>query len=93
VDALHRIDYSKTAHLAFVHSIGGSHTGDDWKRTGYPGLATAVKALGLQSGKGLMVDYVVCTPVSRGLDSAVIAALPENSTTYGRGVWGVWCTR
>ncbi|KAF8427386.1 tyrosyl-DNA phosphodiesterase-domain-containing protein [Tirmania nivea] len=58
LDALHRIDYSKTTHLTFVHSIGGSHTGDDWKRTGYPGLAAAVKALGLQSGKGLMVDYV-----------------------------------
>ncbi|KAF8457236.1 tyrosyl-DNA phosphodiesterase I [Terfezia claveryi] len=58
LDALHRIDYSKTAHLTFVHSIGGSHTGDEWKRTGYPGLAAAVRALGLQSGKGLMVDYV-----------------------------------
>lgn len=32
---------------------------DDWERTGYPGLAAAVRALGLQSGKGLCVDYVV----------------------------------
>ena len=56
-------DFAKTAPLAFVHSIGGSHTGvENVKRTGYPGLGEAVKKLGLQSGKGLEVDYVVRGP-------------------------------
>lgn len=95
LDALHCIDYSKTTHLTFVHSIGGSHTGDDWKRTGYPGLAAAVRALGLQSGKGLMVDYVVCTrPYLAQASFGGSCALSANGITYGRGVSGAfWYTR
>ena len=61
IHALHRVDYSKTAPYALVHSVGGSQTKDDWIRTGYPGLANAVKTLGWQSEKaGLQLDFVVC---------------------------------
>ncbi|KAI5804075.1 tyrosyl-DNA phosphodiesterase-domain-containing protein [Peziza echinospora] len=60
IRALHRIDYSKTEGLAFVHSVGGSHSGDEaWRRTGYPGLGSAVRKLGLGvKGRGLEVDYI-----------------------------------
>lgn len=56
---LRKYDYSSTAPLAFVHSVGGSQMGGDCERTGYLGLATAVRTLGLHSSKGLLVDYVV----------------------------------
>jgi hypothetical protein len=59
LDLLHEYDFAKTKHMAFVHSIGGSNGGDDWKRTGYCGLGAAVKSLGYASGPGLQVDYVV----------------------------------
>jgi hypothetical protein len=55
-------DFSATKEIAFVHTIGGSHGGKDWERTGFCGLGRAVKKLGYNSGKGLEVDYVVCHP-------------------------------
>lgn len=39
---------------------GGSHFGQDWKRTGYCGLGAAVSKLGLQTKRPLDVDFVVC---------------------------------
>lgn len=59
LEAMRKVDYTKTRDMAFIHSIGGPHWGEAIKRTGYPGLGTAVKTLGLQSGKGLEVDFVV----------------------------------
>ncbi|TVY80638.1 Tyrosyl-DNA phosphodiesterase [Lachnellula suecica] len=61
VDGLRRFDYSRTANLAFVHSIGGSHTGSELKRTGYCGLGTAVQKLGLASEIALSVDLVAAS--------------------------------
>jgi hypothetical protein len=60
INELVSYDFSETKQMAFVHTIGGSHGGEAWKRTGYCGLGTAVKKLGYHSGKGLEVDYVVC---------------------------------
>lgn len=57
---LTHFDFSATKAMAFVHTIGGSNTGDNWERTGFCGLGRAVKKLGYNSGKGLEVDYVVC---------------------------------
>jgi len=37
---------------------GGANSGDAWKRTGYCGLATAIRGLGL-STSDLELDYVV----------------------------------
>ncbi|KAF8472513.1 tyrosyl-DNA phosphodiesterase-domain-containing protein [Kalaharituber pfeilii] len=79
LEALHRVDYSKTSHLAFIHSIAGSNVKDNWKRTGYPGFATAVRELGLQSGKGLEVDFV---------SSSVGALTREFVTNMYRAVMG-----
>lgn len=52
-------DFSATEKMAFVHTIGGSILGEDARCTGYPGLATAIKQLGYDSGKGLEIDYIV----------------------------------
>jgi hypothetical protein len=77
IDSLRRFDFSRTSHLAFVHSMlvdprfsgvkphpnrcsGGSHSGKDWKRTGYCGLGTAVRNLGLHTEETLDIDIVVC---------------------------------
>ncbi|KAE8164269.1 tyrosyl-DNA phosphodiesterase-domain-containing protein [Aspergillus tamarii] len=51
-------DFSKTAHIAFVHTIGGSHMGDSWRRTGYCGLGRAVDSLGLRTSKPLNIDFI-----------------------------------
>jgi len=60
LNALVHYDFAETESMAFVHSIGGSHGADEWMRTGFCGLGTAIKKLGYCSGKGLEVDYVVC---------------------------------
>ncbi|KAE8372877.1 tyrosyl-DNA phosphodiesterase-domain-containing protein [Aspergillus bertholletiae] len=51
-------NFSKTTHIAFVHSIGGSHIGDSWRRTGYCGLGRAVDSLGLRTSKPLNIDFI-----------------------------------
>ncbi|TGZ80983.1 phospholipase D/nuclease [Ascodesmis nigricans] len=51
-------DFSATRNMAFIHSIGGSHTGDAWDTTGITGLARAVRTLNLSSSNGLEIDYV-----------------------------------
>ncbi|KAF2817202.1 phospholipase D/nuclease [Mytilinidion resinicola] len=53
---LKNFDYSRTNHLAFVHTIGGSHHGEDLKRTGIPGLSRAVRSLNLETDN-LEVDF------------------------------------
>jgi hypothetical protein len=62
INDLVHYDFSATKQMAFVHTIGGSHGGKDWERTGFCGLGRAVKKLGYNTGKGLEVDYVVCSP-------------------------------
>ncbi|KAF2503061.1 phospholipase D/nuclease [Lophium mytilinum] len=56
LEGLKNFDYSKTSHIAFVHTIGGSHHGEDLKRTGIPGLSRAVRSLNLQTDN-LEVDF------------------------------------
>lgn len=55
-------DFSRTQDLAFVHSIGGAHVGQDepWRRTGFCGLGLAIQEIGLEStdGSPVSVDYV-----------------------------------
>jgi Tyrosyl-DNA phosphodiesterase len=51
-------DFSRTADLGFVHTIGGVHTGDSWKLTGHCGLGRTIAGLGLGSKSGIEVDYV-----------------------------------
>jgi len=59
VQSVHKFDFSKTKDMAFVHTIGGVHIGDEaWGRTGYCGLGRAVKQLGLDTHKSLNMDFV-----------------------------------
>ncbi|KAL8708168.1 MAG: hypothetical protein Q9220_006929 [cf. Caloplaca sp. 1 TL-2023] len=58
IKSLYNFDFSATKDLAFVHTIGGAHTGDSWRRTGYCGLGSAISQLGLATQEDLSVDYV-----------------------------------
>ncbi|KUJ11780.1 phospholipase D/nuclease [Mollisia scopiformis] len=60
VDSLRKFDFSRTAEIAFVHSIGGSHD-TAWQRTGYCGLGTAVQKLGLATDKPLEIDFLAAS--------------------------------
>ena len=55
---VHEHDFSETAGLGFVHTIGGAHAGDSWKLTGHCGLGRTVAGLGLSSKNVIEVDYV-----------------------------------
>ncbi|KAG9633244.1 phospholipase D/nuclease, partial [Aureobasidium melanogenum] len=56
-------DFSNTKDLAFVHSVGGTHYGEDMERTGYVGLSTAIRELhptsqfSICSQSNLQIDY------------------------------------
>ncbi|RJE25678.1 tyrosyl-DNA phosphodiesterase domain-containing protein [Aspergillus sclerotialis] len=58
ITRLDGFDFSKTGHLAFIHTIGGSHVNDAWRRTGYCGLGRAVSSLGLRSSSPMNIDFV-----------------------------------
>ncbi|RAH41165.1 uncharacterized protein BO95DRAFT_447248 [Aspergillus brunneoviolaceus CBS 621.78] len=55
---LKSFDFAKTAKYAFVHTIGGAHTGTAWERTGYCGLGRAVERMGLRTSHPLNIDFV-----------------------------------
>ncbi|KAK6610639.1 ubiquitin interaction domain-containing protein [Botrytis cinerea] len=61
IESLKRFDFSNTKHLAFVHSIGGSHFGTNLQRTGYPGLGSCVRSLGLDTDHPLEIEYVTAS--------------------------------
>lgn len=58
VDSIYSFDFSATEDLAFVHNIGGAHSKESWRRTGYCGLGRAVKELGLATDKPIRIDFV-----------------------------------
>ena len=70
VNSLYKFDFSATRDLAFVHTIGGAHSGaeDLWRRTGYSGLGRAVKALGLHTKAKIEVDFVTSSVGSLNLE-------------------------
>ncbi|KAA6407198.1 MAG: hypothetical protein FRX48_09000 [Lasallia pustulata] len=70
VQSVYSFDFSATDGLAFVHTIGGAHSGDAelWRRTGYCGLGRAVRELGLGSDKPLEVDFVTSSIGSLNMD-------------------------
>ncbi|KAH7393195.1 tyrosyl-DNA phosphodiesterase-domain-containing protein [Cadophora sp. MPI-SDFR-AT-0126] len=62
VNSLKKFDFSSTSHMAFVHSIGGSHLEQAiWHRTGYCGLGTAIQRLGLQTDAALDIDFLAAS--------------------------------
>ncbi|KAL9024726.1 MAG: hypothetical protein Q9196_006304, partial [Gyalolechia fulgens] len=70
VTSIHQFDFSATRYLAFVHTIGGAHTGEGepWRRTGYCGLGRAVSQLGLALEKPLAIDYVTSSVGSLNME-------------------------
>ena len=58
IDSMYNFDFTATKDLAFVHTLGGVHSGESWQRTGYCGLGRAVKRLGLATDKRLHIDFV-----------------------------------
>ena len=58
IDSIYHFDFTATKDLAFVHNIGGVHSGDSWRRTGYCGLGRAVEKLGLATQRRLHIDFV-----------------------------------
>ncbi|UKZ68770.1 uncharacterized protein TrAtP1_009791 [Trichoderma atroviride] len=58
VASLANYDFSRTADLAFVHTIPGSHSAKNAERIGYVGLAASVADLGLASVDPVDVDLV-----------------------------------
>lgn len=60
IESIYKFDFSRTQNLAFVHTIGGAHSGkqEPWRRTGYCGLGRAVEKLGLKTSEPLSIDFV-----------------------------------
>lgn len=84
VNSILKFDFSQTSHLAFVHSIGGSHSGTDWKRIGYCGLAGAIRQLGLHTEEALTLQYVTASlgNINDSLIKAIyLAAKGDNGLT------------
>ncbi|KAI1144654.1 phospholipase D/nuclease [Hypoxylon sp. FL0543] len=68
VSSLKNYDFSEANRYRFIHSIGTSHVGDKWQRTGYCGLGRAVKSLGLDTTEDIEVDFVVSSLGSVNMD-------------------------
>ena len=87
VDSLQSFDFEATKRYAFVHSIGGSHIGnnDPWRRTGYAGLGRAVSQFNLsQQGNPLRLDFVASSIGSikdEFLKALYLAAQGDDGTT------------
>ncbi|KAF6813493.1 tyrosyl-dna phosphodiesterase domain-containing protein [Colletotrichum plurivorum] len=58
VKSLDNYDFSETRSYGFVHSISGSHANDSWQYTGYCGLGSTVRSLGLATDRPVDIDYV-----------------------------------
>ncbi|KAI0190085.1 tyrosyl-DNA phosphodiesterase-domain-containing protein [Astrocystis sublimbata] len=76
IDSLSKYDFSETEQYRFVHTIGQSHVGTAWKRTGYCGLGRAVKSLGLATTSNVQLDFVTASlgAVNTDLLSAIYNA-------------------
>ncbi|KAL8791665.1 MAG: hypothetical protein Q9195_005748 [Heterodermia aff. obscurata] len=85
IQSLHNFDFSATKDLAFVHTIGGAHSGTTaWQRTGYCGLGRAIKHLNLATDEPLTIDFVTSSVGSLNFDflSAIyLAAQGDDGTT------------
>ncbi len=87
VDSVSHFNFGASEHFAFVHTIGGAHTGESWRRTGYCGLGRAVKELGLTTDSALHIDFVTSSVGSLNVDFLAMLYLAargnDGSTEYG----------
>ncbi|KAL9131998.1 MAG: hypothetical protein Q9217_000208 [Psora testacea] len=84
IDSLCAFDFAATKDIAFVHTIGGAHSGEAWRRTGYCGLGRAVKELAdilyVRSNENLSIDFVTSSvgSLDMGFLGRVFAACQGN---------------
>ena len=86
IDSIYNFDFAATKDLAFIHTIGGAHTGEDepWRRTGYCGLGRAARELGLASDEALIIDFVTSSVGSLNIDflaTLYLAAQGDDGST------------
>ena len=86
IDSISNFDFSAAKELAFVHTIGGAHGGenDAWRRTGYCGLGRAVREIGLATDAPLNLDFVTSSVGSLKMDflsGLFLAAQGDDGTT------------
>ncbi|KAI0976054.1 tyrosyl-DNA phosphodiesterase-domain-containing protein [Xylaria arbuscula] len=76
IQSLSKYDFSATNQYRFIHTIGQSHIGDEWQRTGYCGLGRAVESLGLATTSEIGIDFVVASlgSVNTDLTTAIYNA-------------------
>ncbi|KAG5296149.1 tyrosyl-DNA phosphodiesterase domain-containing protein [Histoplasma capsulatum G186AR] len=96
-----RFDFSATKDIAFIHTIGGSHTDPKWEKTGLCGLGRAITSLNLQTSQDINLDYITSSVGSLNeqfLRSIYLAAQGDNglkeltlrtSRTFPSEKWGV----
>ncbi|KAI2776448.1 phospholipase D/nuclease [Daldinia loculata] len=68
VGSLKNYDFSEADRYRFVHTIGGSHVDEKWKRTGYCGLGRAVTSLGLNTTEDVEIDFLASSLGSLNMD-------------------------
>ena len=70
VDSVYSFDFTATKDIAFVHTVGGAHSGegDPWRRTGYCGLGRAIGELRLATNGPLHIDFVASSIGSLNID-------------------------
>ena len=68
VNSLRSFDFTATEGFAFIHTIGGSHIDEAWRRTGHCGLGTAVQKLGLATKEKMSIDFVTSSVGSLSID-------------------------
>ncbi|KAI4215192.1 MAG: hypothetical protein LQ351_002507 [Letrouitia transgressa] len=89
IESIPRFDLAATKGLAFVHTIGGAHLGEDepWRRTGYCGLGKAIKELDLDTEAQLALDFVTSSVGSINLELLATLYLAaqgsDGMTEYG----------
>lgn len=90
IQSIHNFDFSATRDVAFVHTIGGAHSGDAWRRTGYCGLGRAVRNLKLQTEHDIGIDFVTSSMGSLKYDiilAIYLAAQGDDGISeYGRRI-------
>ncbi|KAI1328497.1 tyrosyl-DNA phosphodiesterase-domain-containing protein [Xylariaceae sp. FL0255] len=94
IKSLTTYDFSETERYRFVHTIGTSHMGEEWRRTGYCGLGRAIKSMGLDTASNIELDLVVASlgSLKKDLISAIYNAaqgddgLKEYDMRTGKGV-------
>ncbi|KAL6719708.1 hypothetical protein ACLMJK_001629 [Lecanora helva] len=75
VESISNFDFTNTKNLAFVHTIGGAHIGESWRRTGYCGLGKAVQQVGLKTDAALEMGFVTSSVGSLTVDFLTVLYL------------------